>query len=237
MRETRFIMGMPVIAESTKGPLEDIFEFLRQIDERFSPFKETSEVSRFNAGLLSENDLSADVRYVLAQCERTKQETDGYFDCYHKGKFDPSGYVKGWAIQRAADMLAPYGSYYMEIAGDLQVGGTKDGQPWAIGVRNPFNATEIVKRVALSDAGIATSGTAARGQHIYNPHAEGPINEIVSLSVIAPKIVDADRFATAAFAMGRAGIEFIARQPGLEGYMIESEGIATFTPGFNAYVI
>ncbi len=95
---------------------------------------------------------------------------------------------------------------------------------------------EIVKVLSITDCGVATSGTYIRGQHIYNPkHAGEPITEIVSLTVIGPDIYEADRFATAAFAMGREGIFFIERVEGLEGYMIDRSGQATLTSGFARY--
>ncbi|MGH7193526.1 MAG: FAD:protein FMN transferase, partial [Candidatus Saccharimonadales bacterium] len=82
-----------------------------------------------------------------------------------------------------------------------------------------------------------TSGTAIRGQHIYDPHRpDKPIEEIVSLTVIGPDIYEADRFATAAFAMGKAGIGFIGSLDGFEGYMIDAAKQATFTDGFEGYV-
>ncbi len=58
----------------------------------------------------------------------------------------------------------------------------------------------------------------------------------MSLTVIGPNIYDADRFATAAFAMGRDGIYFIENLEGFEGYMIDKNGMATFTTGFEGYV-
>ena len=85
---------------------------------------------------------------------------------------------------------------------------------------------KIVKKIFLhNNEGVATSGTYIRGRHIYNPKAtsaggkdalDQPIpvlasDEIVSLTVIGPNVYEADRFATAAFAMGRAGIEFVER--------------------------
>ena len=84
---------------------------------------------------------------------------------------------------------------------------------------------------------MATSGTYIRGQHIYNPFERSqPITEIVSLTVIGPNVYEADRFATAAFAMGRVCIDFIEQQNGLEGYMIDQDGIATLTSGFEKYL-
>jgi len=85
--------------------------------------------------------------------------------------------------------------------------------------------------------GIATSGSYVRGDHIYDPHRpREKVTDIVSLTVIGPDVLEADRFATAAFAMGKAGIHFIEDQTGLEGYSVDARGIATQTSGFGAYV-
>jgi thiamine biosynthesis lipoprotein len=117
-------------------------------------------------------------------------------------------------------------------------GTNAEGKEWSVGIRNPFNIQEIVKVVYPRGEGIATSGSYIRGDHIYNPHKpEEKIKEIVSITVIGPDVLEADRFATAAFAMGRQGIEFIEQLKGFEGYAINAEGIATMTNGFGAYTI
>jgi thiamine biosynthesis lipoprotein len=92
--------------------------------------------------------------------------------------------------------------------------------------------------LSVSDCGVATSGTYVRGQHIYNPKNEDqPITDILSLTVIGPDVYEADRFATAAFAMGRSGIDFIEVLSGFEGYMIDKDKQATYTTDFARYVI
>jgi thiamine biosynthesis lipoprotein len=94
----------------------------------------------------------------------------------------------------------------------------------------------------VTEEGIATSGTYERGDHIYNPQGRQipklvrNDSEVVSVTVIAKNIYDADRFATAAFAMGRNGIYFLEAKKGLEAYMIDKQGIATSTNGFSKYV-
>ena len=83
---------------------------------------------------------------------------------------------------------------------------------------------------------MATSGTYERGQHIYNPHlGRTPLRDIVSITVIGPNVYEADRFATAAFAMGNEGINFIEHLNGFEGYSVSSDGIGTETSGFNKF--
>jgi thiamine biosynthesis lipoprotein len=113
------------------------------------------------------------------------------------------------------------------------------GEYWTVGIRNPFAPDEIVKSLRLSDMGIATSGTYVRGQHIYDPLAaeRAPADEIVSVTVLGPNVYEADRFATAAFAMGSEGIGFLEREGGLEGYVIDKNGLATMTSGFAQYVV
>ncbi len=244
-RETQVLMGMPItleiVGESTSGLFVRVISFFASVDKRFSPFRADSEVSALNAGRLDIGDVSGDMRDVLRLAERTKLESGGYFDIRRpSGGIDPSGIVKGWAIRKAAELIQEVGfsNFYVDAGGDIQSRGVNvHGQPWRIGIRNPFNADEIVKTICPNGRGVATSGTSARGQHIYDPHRPAQaIADIVSLTVIGPDVLEADRFATAAFAMGEAGINFIERLEGFEGYQIGVDGRATWTSGFGEFV-
>ena len=245
MKQTSLIMGMPITVEVvdatvTQDDLEIVFAYFVSVDEIFSTYKTTSEISRINAGKLLTSQYSEDMKAILALSAQTKEDTAGYFDIQHDGIYDPSGLVKGWAIHNAANILRTrsFHNFYVEAGGDIQVSGTKDNRPWRVGIRNPFKHSEIVKVLALTQQGIATSGTAARGQHIYDPyHRSRPLVEVASITVIGPNVYEADRFATAAFAMGRKGIQFIEKLTGFEGYMIDAEARATFTSGFERYVL
>lgn len=236
-------MGMPITIEIVDKASEDIvetvFAYFRQVDARYSPFKPDSEVSRINSGL-PDAEWSSEMRSILELCELTKRQSGGYFDVFHEGRLDPSGLVKGWAIKNASKLVwdTGYRNYYVEAGGDVQAHGLNDkGKPWAVGIRNPQKINEIIKVVGLSDGGIATSGTYIRGQHIYNPvQGYGQINRVKSLTVIGPDIYEADRFATAAYAMGPKGIAFIEAMPELEGYMVDTNLRATLTSGFERYL-
>ncbi len=233
MKQTQLIMGMPVtvgIETSDFAIFKKVFAFFRQVDKKYSPFKKTSEVSQINAGV---KKISPEMQEILALCEQTKQETDGYFDVYHNGVFNPSGLVKGWAINEAAKLIqkSGYKNYFVDAGGDIEA----RGKVWKVGIRNPFDVTQIVKSLIIKDKGVATSGNYERGKHIYIPKTGQPADEIASITVIGPNIYEADRFATAAFAMGLAGINFIENRSDLEGYMINKEGIATLTSGFKNY--
>jgi len=238
------IMGMPITVEikDTKileGDIEKVFEYFRDVDEKYSPFKSTSEVGKLNRG----EKVSGEMKDILRQAEDLKVETDGYFDIKRPdGRIDPSGIIKGWAIKNAADILRRLGykRFYVDAGGDAEI----VGGPWKWGIRNPFNKTEIVKILKLSNCGIATSGTYERGQHIYNPIAQRSdpitkrteITDIVSMTVIGLNVFEADKFSTPAFAMGKEGINFIEQRSGLEGYMIDKDGVATYTTEFEKYI-
>lgn len=245
MQRIEYIMGMPILLNIIDAPdireaADAVFAYFRAVDDRYSTYKPGSEISQINAGR-PESQWSAEMREVLALCEQTKQQTNGYFDIARGGQRDPSGLVKGWAIHHAAKLLLERGitDFYIDAGGDIQTHGrNSDRKPWRIGIRNPFNRDEIVKTVAVLDQGVATSGTAVRGQHIYDPfRPDTPLNAIVSLTVIGPNIYEADRFATAAFAMGGKGIDFIDSLQGFEGYLIDRNGIATLTRDFEKFVI
>lgn len=233
-------MGMPVTVEigddsANQDEINKIFDYFKYVDEKFSTYKDTSEITSINKGLIKKADFSDDMKTVFKLSEETKKQTNGYFDIMTPtGDYDPSGLVKGWAIYNAAEILRKDGfkEFYVDAGGDIEVG----GKYWKIGIRNPFKQEEIVRVVHLKDAGIATSGTYIRGDHIYNPKdKKDKITEVASLTVIGPNIYEADRFATAAFAMGKKGIVFIESLEGFEGYLIDKDGIATMTSGFESF--
>jgi thiamine biosynthesis lipoprotein len=253
MKETQWIMGMPITVEivdldqHTKieifaEAIKNVFDYFMYVDATFSTYKEDSEISRINRNELKESEYSDDMKTIFALSEQTRIETSGYFDIRTPaGVYDPSGLVKGWSIYNASKLLEKRGfkNFYIEAGGDIAVAGLNAlGKSWSIGIRDPLGAdkNKIVKTIYLTHGGMATSGTYLRGQHIYNPHQKGHgITDIVSLTVIGPNVYEADRFATAAFAMGANGIYFIEKLVGFEGYMIDTNGIATFTTNFEMY--
>ncbi len=245
IRRTWLEMGMPVTVGivdewATEDAVDSIAAFFAQVNQQFSTYLPTSEVSRLNAGVLSRAEMSADLREVLRLSEETRVLSNGYFDIARGNAIDPSGIVKGWAIQRAADMLHDRGfvDFFVDAGGDIQTSGVnQQGSPWRVGIRNPFDRDEVVKVLAISNCGVATSGTAIRGAHIIDPLHNSPIeNPLVSLTIVAPAILDADRIATAGFAMGRAGLTFVAELQGFEAYGIDKDRNAVRTAGFDRYV-
>jgi thiamine biosynthesis lipoprotein len=212
---------------------QKIFSYFEEVDRKFSTYKSDSEISKINNNLIKKESASGEMQEIFRLAEKTKTETNGYFDIVTPNKkLDPSGVVKGWAIKSAAQMLRLEGfkNFYIDAGGDIEVSGK-----YKVGIRNPFKPSEVVKVLNIKDKGIATSGSYVHASHIYNPKSTHFDNDIVSLTVIGPDVLEADRFATAAFAMGRDGIFFIENLPGFEAYMIDRNGIATLSSGFEKY--
>src|SRR5260370_21756488 len=104
MKQTRLLMGMPITVEIVdamvaQDDLDQVFAYLVSVDETFSTYKETSEISQINRGELPVAHSSEQMQTILALSEQTKKDTYGYFDIQCDGRYDPSGIVKGWAVQ------------------------------------------------------------------------------------------------------------------------------------------
>ncbi len=107
-------MGMPVTLQvvdpmATEELFDTVFSYFEYVDQKFSTYKEDSEISRINQHRISLEESSEDMRIVFALAEETKQASQGYFDITHNGAYDPSGLVKGWAIYNAAEILRQKG--------------------------------------------------------------------------------------------------------------------------------
>ncbi len=181
MRSVREVMGMPVTVDVRDGgaerqALDEVFADFEFVDQVFSPFISDSEVSRIDRGELRPEDSSPLVQQVLNLCRLYEIATDGYFSAWIAGRLDPSGLVKGWAIDRACGILDGYGytNYYVEAAGDVRTrrpSGT--GEPWRIGIRHPVERDKVTRVIEGGDLAVATSGTYEKGAHIRDPHTGG----------------------------------------------------------------
>jgi thiamine biosynthesis lipoprotein len=217
--------------------LDRVFEDFALLDRTFSPFLAGSEVSRINRAELRPEDAGQLVKQAIDLCRLYERATDGYFSPWIAGSFDPSGLVKGWAIDRACSILdaCGYRDFFVDAGGDVQTRGRNaEGGPWRVGVRHPVERDKVACVVLVSGLAVATSGTYEKGEHIVDPHTGKPANELLSLTVVGPDILQADVFATAAVAMGMSGLEFVSRTSGYEAFAIDNQLRTWYTPGFAA---
>lgn len=233
MRRVEHVMGFPISVDLRDGDtaaVDRAFAWLREVDARFSPFRADSEVSRLDRGELGPDGLSADLVHVLELCAHYERATGGAFSARVPGRgLDPCAVVKGWAVQRAAELLVAGGStgFVVNAGGDVVTA----GGPWRVGVRHPVRADRFCAVLEVTSRAVATSARYERGDHITDARTGRPVTELVSVTVVAPTLTVADATATAAFAMGVEGVEWAAAQEGCEVFAVDADHRVHRTPG------
>src|SRR4051794_20476121 len=233
----RDIMGMP-IGIDVRDPDVDVevaFEWLREVDATFSTYRDDSEISRLDRSELTIAECRPEVDEVLRRCMALERETDGYFSVRPAGRLDPSGLVKGWAVDGAAERLAAAGAanFCINAGGDVAARGRPSPElAWRVGIRHPDDLEQLAAVVAVEDLAVATSGHYERGAHIVDPHTGRAPDALLSVTIIGPDLATADAYATAAFAMGDAGPAWAASLKGYDALCITSDHRVLSTPGF-----
>lgn len=239
------IMGLPmslhVRGPAARGPevaeaAEATFAALRADHELFSTYRESSQVSRIRRGDLRLSDAHPRVRRVAALCEQARQRTGGAFsawlpDATGAPAFDPTGLVKGWAAEQAftalGRRLARLGPHdaLLSAGGDVIVACTRTDTPdWQIGIEDPRDRSRLLLTVPLRRGAIATSGTAARGQHIRDPATGSPPAGLLSATVVSPSLTWADVYATAAYVRGPTAAPWLTTLPNHAAILIHPDG-------------
>src|SRR4029077_18854660 len=248
MHRTEAVMGTMVSLEVREpsvdpGAVDAAFALLHEIDARFSPFKADSEISRLANGELAEADCSLDVRQVLAACDHLAATTNGAFDArYHRpdGRLDPSGFVKGWALEEAGWLLESAGArnYWLNAGGDIVArGGSEPGLPWRVGIRHPDRPDRVGAALSVRDRAVATSGAYERGDHIVDPLSMAAPVGLRSVTVVGPALAFTDAFATAIYVMGLSGLDWIMAEPDYAALVITDDDRSIWTPGMEPYFV
>jgi thiamine biosynthesis lipoprotein len=217
------------------GAVGDVVEWLHWVDATFSTYDEASDVRRIDRAELDVGAAAPEVAEILALGERYRIDTGGYFDVRAGGTLDPSGVVKGWAVERASELLltAGFADHAVNAGGDIRLrGGPAPGRRWRVGIAHPQVRDGLAAVVEMGDGAVATSGTAERGPHVLNPHTGRPALELASVTVVGASLVAADAYATAALAMGRSALPWLAQLPGHEAFVVDAEGGSWWTAGF-----
>ncbi|MFI5609425.1 FAD:protein FMN transferase [Amycolatopsis sp. NPDC051903] len=234
------VMGLPVSLDlrdegDFAGAVAEAFAWLHDVDARFSPFRADSEVCRLDRGEPAAGDLSADLDEVLTLCAYYEDLSGGAFSARLPGRgLDPSGVVKGWAVQRAADRLHAAGArrFCLNAGGDVVTEGEPEpGRPWRVGIRHPERPDAVCAVLASRDGAVATSAAYERGAHVLDGRTGLPATGLLSVTIVAEDLTHADALATAAFALGTDGIAWAAAQPRCGVLIVDSQRRVHRSPG------
>jgi thiamine biosynthesis lipoprotein len=231
VRRVEHLMGMPIsldIRRHVPDGGQVVFDWLAEVDRRFSPFRPGSEV---RLGL-----DSPEMAEIERLCAEYELRSGGAFRARLPGKpFDPSGIVKGWAVQRAADLLRARGirAFCLNAGGDLVAA----GRMWSVGIRHPERAHQVCAVLAVQDRAVATSGSYERGEHVVDGRTGEPARDLLSLTVVADDLTTADAVSTAAFAMGEDGIAWAHAQPGCLVLAVDAHRRVRWSPGLDQLMV
>ena len=240
-RRVVHVMGLPVSLAlrgrhtddaDARGAWAEAVAALQDVDRVFSTYRDDSFVSRLGRGELDLAECPPEVAEVLAIGERARQESGGAFDVRRHGVLDPSGAVKGWAVDQAALALRRLADtdFCLSAGGDM-VCHTSDASsaPWWVGIEDPARADRIVARVPVWNGAVATSGRAHRGDHVVDARSGAAPEAVASVTVVGDDLTWVDIEATAAFAQGAGALRWLESRPGRTGVVVWRDGrVETF---------
>lgn len=240
------VMGMAVSIDvhddvSGRPGLAEVLAWLHHVDQTFSTYLDTSEITRLGRGELTVAGASNEVVAILERCEQLRAETGGIFDAFavpapNGTMLDPSGLVKGWSIEEGAHLLEAHGlsNFCINAGGDVVVRGRPCPDPnWRIGIRHPDDPSRMA---AVVEAGVplavATSATYERGAHIIDPRTGQPATEIASATVVGSDLTLTDAYATVLFILATDGLDWMDNIDGYDAMVIDHDGRVASSPGF-----
>lgn len=237
------------------GPVDEVRAWFDAVEAVLSPYRVDSDLCRWRSGRVALEDCSALLVEVVSDVGHLQRFTEGGFHPHDRsGRYDPTGYVKGWAIQRGVDLLRARGldAVCLGIGGDIQACGRAEvGRPWRVAVADPTDPGRVVAVVEppndATQYAVATSGDAERGDHIWDAlggpswRPRGSAPRLACLTVVGPELRLADAFATALWAQAKsrpvAECWGWLAGSGYEAMSVERSGAVRTTPGMGAHLV
>jgi FAD:protein FMN transferase len=204
---------------------------LHQVDDRFTTYRPGSEWLRYCAGDIPAADLHPDIRHVLERAAELERTTGGAFQIAADPNRppDPAAYVKGWAVQGAADILVTAGARAVCVNGGGDVAAWRIHGAWCVGIQDPFDRGRVRAVLEVGCGAVATSGAYQRGGHVFDPRTHRPARGLASVTVVGPDLGTADAYATAAFALGADGPAWLRTLDGYGASVVDDRGKAEAT--------
>jgi thiamine biosynthesis lipoprotein len=246
-RRVEHVMGMPISLAlrgrhasslAAEQCWHAVINRLREVDLIFSTYREDSIINRLDRGELRIEECPSEVAEVLALGEEAEQLSEGTFSinlprAVGRCRLDPSGVVKGWAVQQVSQFLIALDDtdFCLSAGGDMVCHIASDERPaWRIGIEHPYDPRTLIAVVPVRSGAVATSGTAHRGGHLTDPRTGQPPSGIASVTVIEPSLTWADIDATAAYVHGLDAARWLQSRPIYSALIVWADGAATRLP-------
>jgi FAD:protein FMN transferase len=160
---------------------------------------------------------------------------------------DFGGVAKGWAAHKTMQKLKLYGPALVDAGGDIAISGLQaDGQPWPVGIIDPFFPDRNFHTLQLGHCGVATSGRDYRRwkqgdawkHHIIDPRTGEPAEtDVFSVTVVAPTVMEAEMATKVILISGsQDGLAWLEARPSLAGLLVLEDGQRLYSPNFEKYL-
>jgi FAD:protein FMN transferase len=144
-------------------------------------------------------------------------------------RLDLGGFAKGYAVDRAVELLSPLGTCLVNAGGDLGVGGVPAEGAWPVGVPTPGEPITL----GLQSGGIATSGRDRRRwqisgreqHHLIDPSTGRPAeSDLLRVSVAASSVLEAEVLAKWLFIAGEVRAVVQAEEMAVPSVLVTVDG-------------
>ena len=244
VRMVEHVMGMPIslalrgadaCTAAGRAAWSEVIGELRQIDSIFSTYRKESIINRFGRGDIRLSECPVEVAEVLALGGQATTDSNGAFAIWRPGtdgqiRLDPSGVVKGWAVERSARHLDQLHDtdYCLSGGGDITCRVADPARPaWQIGIEDPHRPDRVFATVGIRRGAVATSGAAHRGDHILDARSGRPPTGVASVTVIGQSLTAVDIDATSAYCHGLDAAAWLRGRPDHLGLVIWIDGTST----------
>ncbi|CAN5531693.1 FAD:protein FMN transferase [soil metagenome] len=238
VRRVEHVMGMPISlavrgahADTQRGlaAWADVLRSLRWADDVFSTWRDDTVIARLGRGEITEAECPPEVAKVLWIGEAARLASYGAFavrrEVDGREVLDPSGVVKGWAVERASAALTdlPDTDWCLSAGGDLLCHTRPGHEPWRIVIEDPADPRRTVAVIPVHRGAVATSGTAHRGEHLRHATTGLAPSGIASVTVVHDSLTIADVDATSAYLQGLEASAWL-RHRGRTGVVVRPWG-------------
>ncbi len=229
-------MASIIAPRATVSALRQVEVVCAEVDDLFSLYSATSELSRLARGEITLSESNSLVRDAYARAMMWSADTHGLFSPHRPdGVLDLNGLVKAEAIERSGLVLARSGctDFVVALGGDVLQSGSGEQGPWITGVIDPADRSSALCAVMLGGTrrAVATSGSAERDDHIWRGGALTP-SHYLQVTVVADDIVTADVLATAIIAGGPETLDDVTDRWDVDILTVDRAGELLATPGF-----
>ena len=216
-----------------------------KFDITVGPIVKLWNIGTDKAAVPSEEDLNnalplIDYKKLHLDKENNKADLD-----IQGMKVDLGAIAKGYAADEVGEILKNRGikNAIINLGGNiLTIGGNINGEPFKIGVQNPFNHRgDYLGILSVKDKTIVTSGIYEKNfeqdgvqyHHILDTKTGYPAdNNLAGVSIITDKSIDGDGLSTSAFLFGlEKGMELINSIPNAEAVFITKDKKVYLTEG------